>query len=401
MSRRTFGSIRKLPSGRWQASYWHEGHRHLAPETFPTKALANMWLSQMAAEIYSGEWMDPRSGEITLARWCDWYLENATHKRATTVARDRSVIETHLLPVLSDIALKDITPLKIRELVTSWTGTMAAATVRTDYGVLRAILNAAVDSDVIARSPCRGVRMPAHQRNEVRFVSPDELERLAAATPTEYRPMIYVAGVLGLRWSEVAGLRVGRLDLKARTLRVVETLAEVEGHVSFAEVKTPAARRTITMPKFLAAMLAQHLMRRGRPGPDELVFVSPDGGSLHAGNFRNRVWARTSQASTTGGPYVPRTSSLRRRSSDLARRAGPRDAGADGALIESCHARHLRTRPSSRRSRLGGTTRRTVPGPIAHDARERTSKRSLRRQRTGRWPGLSGRDVFTIGFDQV
>jgi integrase len=291
MSKRTFGSIRKLPSGRWQASYWHEGHRHVAPKTFPTKALANMWLSQMAAEIYQGDWMDPRSGEITFARWCDWYVENATHKRATTLARDKSVIATHLVPVLGNMALKEITPIKIREIVTNWTKTMAAATLRTDYGVLRAIFNAAVDSDVIAKSPCRGVRMPAHQRNEVRFVSPEELERLAAAIPERYRPMIYVAGVLGLRWSEVAGLRVGRVDLKAHTLRVIETLAEVEGRVSFAEVKTPAARRTITMPKFLSAMLAQHLMRRGRPGPDDLVFVSPDGGPLHAGNFRNRVWA--------------------------------------------------------------------------------------------------------------
>lgn len=290
MAKRTFGSTRKLPSGKWQASYWHEGVRHIGPTTFPTKGLANIWLSQMESTIFAGEWMDPRSGEITFEKWCDFYLENATHKRATTLSRDKSVIETHLLPVLGNMAMNDITPMKIRELVTGWTQTMAAATVRTDYGVLRAIMNAAVDIDVIAKSPCRGVRMPPHQRKDIRFVSPDELGTLAAAVPKEYRPMIYVAGVLGLRWSEVAGLRVGRIDLKACTLRVVETLSEVEGKVSFADVKTPSSRRTITIPKFISSMLAEHLMRRGRPGPDELVFVSPDGGPLHAGNFRNRVW---------------------------------------------------------------------------------------------------------------
>jgi len=103
--------------------------------------------------------------------------------------------------------------------------------------------------------------------------------------------MIYVAGVLGLRWSEVAGLRVGRLDLVARTLTVVETLAEVEGRLIFSDVKSPSSRRTISMPRFLATMLEDHLRQRGLPGPDELVFVAPDGGPLHAGNFRNRVWA--------------------------------------------------------------------------------------------------------------
>ena len=196
----------------------------------------------------------------------------------------------HLIPALGSRSLVDITPVHVRNVVTAMTQTHAPGTVRTNYGVLRTILAAAVDTDVIARTPCRGIRMPAHTRREIRFVSPKELGRLADATPVEYRAMIYVAGVLGLRWSEVAGLRVGRFDLRAHTLRVVETLAEVEGKVAFAEVKSPASRRTITMPRFITTMLAKHLLRRGRPGPDELVFVAPEGGPLHAGNFRNRIW---------------------------------------------------------------------------------------------------------------
>ena len=44
------------------------------------------------------------------------------------------------------------------------------------------------------------------------------------------------------------------------------------------------------MPGFISSMLAKHLLRRGRPDPDEVVFVGPDRGPLHAGNFRNRVW---------------------------------------------------------------------------------------------------------------
>lgn len=196
-----------------------------------------------------------------------------------------------MIPALGEKALRKVTPIDVRWLISSWTKTMSPGTVRTDYGVLRAIFNAAVEADLIVRSPCRGVRMPPHKRGEIRFVTPEELERLADAVPVEYRPMIYVAGVLGLRWSEVAGLRVDRIDLTAHTLSVVETLAEVEGKVGFAEVKSPSSRRTITVPRFLTRMLAKHLLRRGRPGPDELVFVAPDGGPLHASNFRNRIWA--------------------------------------------------------------------------------------------------------------
>jgi integrase len=102
--------------------------------------------------------------------------------------------------------------------------------------------------------------------------------------------MINVAAYLGLRWSEVAGLRVGRLDLvAAATLTVAETNAYVGG---FADVKSPAARRTIALAPFLAEMLAAHLARLGLTAADAtaLVFCAPDGGRLYANNWPRRVW---------------------------------------------------------------------------------------------------------------
>lgn len=59
--RRTFGNVRKLPSGRFQARYLDpSGHRHRAPLTFPTIFDANRWLSVVEAEIARGSWVDPR-----------------------------------------------------------------------------------------------------------------------------------------------------------------------------------------------------------------------------------------------------------------------------------------------------------------------------------------------------
>ena len=44
MSKRHFGSVRRLPSGRYQATNWHDGQRQLADQTFATKgdALAHL-----------------------------------------------------------------------------------------------------------------------------------------------------------------------------------------------------------------------------------------------------------------------------------------------------------------------------------------------------------------------
>jgi hypothetical protein len=65
--RRHFGSVHKLPSGRWQASYWWNGARHLAPGTFPAKADALAWLSKTETEIRRGMWVDPAAGRMTVA----------------------------------------------------------------------------------------------------------------------------------------------------------------------------------------------------------------------------------------------------------------------------------------------------------------------------------------------
>ena len=62
MSRRGFGHIRKLPSGRWRASYLDPvtGVRIAAPTTFSTKSDANAWLSSIQTDHGRGELLDPR-----------------------------------------------------------------------------------------------------------------------------------------------------------------------------------------------------------------------------------------------------------------------------------------------------------------------------------------------------
>ena len=162
----------------------------------------------------------------------------------------------------------------------------------------------AVEAELIARTPCRGICLPSLERvKEIRFLTPDELDRLAGAMPSEYRAMVYLTGVVGLRWSEVTGLRVGRLDLLRRKLTVTETLADVRGHLEFADVKTKAARRTLDIPAFLAEMLAVHLATRGVDGrdPSELVFVGATGAPLRGTHFRKRVWAPALRAAELDG----------------------------------------------------------------------------------------------------
>jgi integrase len=87
---------------------------------------------------------------------------------------------------------------------------------------------------------------------------------------------VYVAGACGLRFSEVAALRVGRVDVAHLRLQVLETAPQVGG--DRAEPKTAAGRRTVPVPGLIAEVLDEHLNRHGLAGEaDALVFSAERG----------------------------------------------------------------------------------------------------------------------------
>jgi integrase len=89
--------------------------------------------------------------------------------------------------------------------------------------------------------------------------------------------------------TEVAGLRVGRVDLAHLRLQVIETTPQVGG--DRAEPKTAAGRRTVPVPGVIAEVLDGHLNRYGLTGEaDTLVFSAEWGGRLHAANWHKPAW---------------------------------------------------------------------------------------------------------------
>src|SRR6516165_6438136 len=97
-SRPAFGSVRKLPSGRYQASYWHKAARHTATHTFVRKSDASSWLSTVEADIKRGSWVDPAGGQMTTADLAARWLDVDPGKRANTRTRDELTVRLHILP---------------------------------------------------------------------------------------------------------------------------------------------------------------------------------------------------------------------------------------------------------------------------------------------------------------
>ena len=119
--RRHFGSGPRLPSGRWQATYWHLGRRHLGTVTFKTKGDALAWLSSVETDIRRGAWTDPSQG-TTVGEWLDYWLESVVEGRVgsdNTVANYATIVRVHLKPGLGDVRLAGLTPEQVDDFLAS------------------------------------------------------------------------------------------------------------------------------------------------------------------------------------------------------------------------------------------------------------------------------------------
>jgi hypothetical protein len=167
-----------------------------APVTFVTKGDASRWLATVEADIVRGHYIDPRSGRITFDEWANQWLARPG-KRATSIARDRHALEVWRRAI-GTRPLASITPMHIQAAVDARARLAAPATVARDFSTLRAVLNAALDAEIIGRSPARKAALPRVRPPEKAPLTPVELLDVAGEVPDRYRVLVLVGGVLGL-----------------------------------------------------------------------------------------------------------------------------------------------------------------------------------------------------------
>ena len=261
--------------------------------TFRTRKDATRFANTVEADLLRGAWVDPRSGARTLEDLATEWITSSPSKRPSTLATERSHLRVHLIPALGATAINRITKRDVQMLVNTWSKRRSARTVRRIFGTLNAICNYAVDHEILVRSPTRGVKLPTVIPKTRRLPTPEELAALADELGPDYAPLVYLGAVLGLRWGECAGLRVGRIDFDRSTLTVAEQITRGEhGEPRSGPPKSGAGNRTLSVPAPLVDLLAAHLTRRGLTSADtdEFVLAMPEGGPLVYQNFRNRQW---------------------------------------------------------------------------------------------------------------
>jgi DNA-binding CsgD family transcriptional regulator len=130
--RRQFGSIRQLPSGRYQARFpGPDGLVRTAPTTFDTETDAARWLRLTEAEMIRGDWFDWASGEVPLAEYAAKWIAERAGLAPRTVVMYETLLRLHISPGLGSVELGALTPGRVRawrsDLLASGVGAPALA----------------------------------------------------------------------------------------------------------------------------------------------------------------------------------------------------------------------------------------------------------------------------------
>lgn len=301
--RRRFGSIRRLPSGRYQARYpGPDGVLRPADDTFATKTEAEDWLTLKEGELLEGEWVDPDAAEILISDYAATWIEERPGLRRKTVVNYRSLLRCHITPHLTTVTVGELTLARVRRwrkmLLDSGTGPVATAKA---YRFLRAVMNTAVDDGLIKRNPCRIKGAGSEDSPERPVLSVAQVYALADAVGLRYRALILLAAFSSLRWGELAALRPEDIDPDGCTVRVTRQLNKAGTVPVFGPPKSRAGRRVVDFADLIVPDLRQHL--RAVPA-GALAFTSPEGAALSNTNFRRRVWVPALAAVGLEGVHI-------------------------------------------------------------------------------------------------
>jgi integrase len=308
-------SVKQTSYGTWQAR-WRDIDGKQRARSFRTRALADKHERKVRTDTDRGLPTAP-GRRLSTATWASQWLTSA-HNITASSRRMYRESWGHLEAELGKIPLHRLNAGHIDHALATYKATGAAASsVARAYRMLRVMLNLAVKRDLILRSPLRGVTAPTIPPQEMRFLTADELERLANSIDPRYRSLVLVAGWGGLRWGELAGLRVVDIDHAGGRVNVTGQLA-------------PDGRRTATKTKRtrnvdLPASVMAELPTEG----DGYVWTQPAGGGLVHSNFRRRYWL---PAVTAAGLSPLRIHDLRHTSVALAIAAGAHPAEIQAQL---------------------------------------------------------------------
>ncbi|MBT9260225.1 MAG: site-specific integrase [Clostridiales bacterium] len=261
------GSIFRSKDGLWSAEvslgYGPDGKRRRVTLYGKTKREVQEKLPKLQQDALQGLPVKPERLKVQ-QHFEDWLTAKKRQVRPGTWLFYEACVRKHIIPVFGSLLLRDVDYRQMNAFYTQLQEKgLSPRTVHHIAGILRSALEDAVVKGLIPRNPAKLLPKPAFQRQEARFLTPEELRWFLEAVKGERLEAGFIVALhTGMRPGEWLGLPWDAVDLAKGTVSIRQALHEENGRVYIGPVKTKAALRTITLPHEAVEALRTHRKRQ-------------------------------------------------------------------------------------------------------------------------------------------
>jgi integrase len=325
-------TVRHGTGKRWLARWVdHDGNER--SKAFDRKAEAQRYITDVTAALHAGNYADPRRAAVTFGAIAEPWFDSKSGLKPKTRASYRSLLDVVVLPRWGETRLRDINHADVQAwvhtLATDPTARQRKASTRPDvdepqglsasrvvqsYQVVDQVLRYAVRARYISLNPADDVQLPRKTITEKAALTHDQVRQLANASG-ELSTMVYVLAYGGLRYGEIAALRVGDVDAPRRRLKVSRSVTAVAGMGMVEGTTKTHQTRMVPLPEFVMDQVVTQVKGRSHT---ELAFAYHDGSWIPRDWFALRLDKACGTVGLTG--VTPHT--LRHTAGSLALASG-------------------------------------------------------------------------------
>ena len=287
-------SYRTRSGRRWRVRYRKPDHSSTSKGGFTRRRDAEEWMAGNVQAMSGGQWVDPRNRRVRVDSVASsWLAAKATASKPSYARTLRIAYATHVKPVFGSRRVGDVSRREIQEWVNGLADRRSPSVVRRAAGILRGILQQAVDDRLIASSPYKGIGLPKVGRSAHRYLTAGQLLTVAHCAG-DREPLVLLLGFTGIRFGEASALRVGDVDVARRRVTISKSMTPVDGRMVETTPKSGKGR-VVAYPAYPDSWMRRLVAGRRA---DCLLFSRPDGSpirSQHSPTSKGSWWHKACQ----------------------------------------------------------------------------------------------------------
>lgn len=191
--------------------------------------------------------------------WLHIYKKN--YVKATTFAESyERTVKNYILPYFGGSETKSITPLMIRQYLSEMALKYSDSTLSKILICLSGIFAVAVENNFLSKSPTDFIKLPhsSQKKKEKRTYNRQEADDIISFSYTHENGIyIHILLELGLRCSELCGLKWSDIDLTRKIVHIQRACTTLHGTANIAATKNASSNRELPLSTELTLRLLE------------------------------------------------------------------------------------------------------------------------------------------------